>query len=75
MNFEGFKDLIHRVAGQWWKLAKKEIVELDLVQKYLQESPFLARQTPENELAYERLMDARVKLYVCSQSIRFKTIC
>ena len=29
MNFEGFKDLIQRVAGQWWQLATREIVEMD----------------------------------------------
>ena len=64
MNFEGFKDLIQRVAGEWWKLAKREIIELDMVKEYLQESPFLAKQTDKNEAAYERLMDARCKLYV-----------
>ena len=66
MNFEGFKDLIHRVVTQWWSLAKKEIIEIDFVKNYLQESPFKARQTPENEIAYEKLMDVRVKLYVSS---------
>ena len=64
MNFEGFKDLIQRVAVEWWRLAKREIIELDSVKTYLQESPFLAKQTTENETAYERLMDVRVKLYV-----------
>jgi hypothetical protein len=34
------------------------------VEDYLQVNPFTARQTPENELAYERLMDVRLKLYV-----------
>ena len=64
MNFEGFKDLIQRVAAQWWQLAQREIIELDSIKKYLQDSPFLAKQTPENESAYERLMDVRCKLYV-----------
>ena len=64
MNFEGFKILIQRVAIEWWALAKKEIIELDSVKNYLQESPFLAKQTPENESAYERLMDIRCKLFV-----------
>ena len=45
MNFEGFKDLVQRVAIEWWKLAKREIIELDMVKEYLQESPFLAKQT------------------------------
>ena len=36
------------------------------VNDYLQEDPFRARQTPENEIAYERLMDVRLKLYVSS---------
>ena len=64
MNFEGFQELIQRVAAEWWKLAKREVIELDLVKGYLQDSPFKAKQTPENETAYERLMDARCKLYV-----------
>jgi hypothetical protein len=34
------------------------------VDEYLQEDPFTAKQTPENEIAYERLMDVRLKLYV-----------
>ena len=34
------------------------------VNEYLQVNPFTARQTPENEIAYERLMDVRLKLYV-----------
>ena len=68
MNFEGFKILIQRVAGEWWNLAKKEIIEIDSVKAYLQDSPFLAKQTPENEAAYERLMDIRCKLYVSKSS-------
>ena len=70
MNFEGFKDLIHRVVTQWWQLAKKEIVELDFVTTYLEESPFKAKQTPGNEIAYEKLMDVRVKLYVSATEVR-----
>ncbi len=34
------------------------------VNEYLQENPFTAKQTPENEIAYERLMDVRMKLLV-----------
>ena len=68
MNFEGFKILIQRVAAEWWNLAKKEIIEIDSVKAYLQDSPFLAKQTPENEAAYERLMDIRCKLYVSKSS-------
>ena len=34
------------------------------VTEYLQENPFTAKQTPENEIAYERLMDVRLKLLV-----------
>ena len=64
MNFEGFKILVQRVAIEWWALAKREIIELDSVKNYLQDSPFLAKQTPENEAAYERLMDVRCKLFV-----------
>ena len=70
MNFEGFKDLIQRVAIEWWKLAKREIIEFDQVRIYLQESPFLAKQTPDNEIAYERLMDVRCKLYVSINAIK-----
>ena len=31
MNFEGFQDLIRRVAQEWYKSAKKEIIELEMV--------------------------------------------
>ncbi len=64
MNFEGFKDLIQRVAVQWYAIAKKEIIEMDAVNNYLSKNPFTAAQTAENEEAYERLMDVRCKLYV-----------
>ena len=64
MNFEGFKILVQRVASDWWTLAKREIIELDSVKKYLSENPFTAKQTTENESAYERLMDIRCKLFV-----------
>ena len=33
-----------------------------MVKAYLQDSPFTAKQSPENEIAYERLMDVRLKL-------------
>ena len=64
MNFEGFKSPIQRVAIEWWALARKEIIEIDNVKKYLQNSPFSAQETPENASAYERLMDSRCKLFV-----------
>ena len=35
---------------------------MDMVKAYLQDSPFTAKQSPENEIAYERLMDVRLKL-------------
>ena len=69
MNFEGFKSLIQRVAIEWWALARKEIIEIDPVKRYLQDSPFNAKETPENASAYERLMDSRCKLYVSSFDI------
>ena len=37
--------------------------------QYLQVSPFTAKQTPENEVAYERLMDVRLKLVDLSYEI------
>lgn len=69
MNFEGFQDLIRRVATEWYKLAKKDIIEMEMVDAYLEENPFTAKQTPENEIAYERLMDVRMKLYELSYEI------
>ena len=39
-----------------------QILEMDLVNAYLKDSPFTAKQSPENEIAYERLMDVRLKL-------------
>ena len=35
---------------------------MDYVNEYLKVSPFIAKQTKENEIAYERLMDVRLKL-------------
>ena len=64
MNFEGFKDLIQRVAIAWYAQAKKEITDMDAVNSYLAKNPFTAEQTSDNEEAYERLMDVRCKLYV-----------
>ena len=64
MNFEGFKSLIQRVASEWWALARREIIEIDPVKRYLADSPFNAKETPENAAAYERLMDSRCKLFV-----------
>merc|ERR1712209_385893 len=40
-----------------------------MVDNYLSESPFRAKQTKENELAYEKLMDCRMKLYELSYEI------
>ncbi len=64
MNFEGFQDLVSRLVQEWHRIAKKEIAEIDLVNAYLSDSPFQAKQTKENELAYEKLMDVRMRLYV-----------
>ena len=64
MNFEGFKDLISRVAMQWYGNAKKEILDFEAVDAYLEKNPFTAEQTSDNEEAYEKLMDVRCKLYV-----------
>ncbi len=64
MNFEGFKDLIQRVAIQWYSMAKKEVPDMEAVDAYLAKNPFTAEQNSDNEEAYERLMDARCKLYV-----------
>ena len=46
-----------------------KILEMDYVEQYLKESPFTAKQTPENEVAYERLMDVRLKLVDLSYEI------
>ena len=34
MNFEGFQDLIRRVAVEWYKAAKKEIIEMEMVNSF-----------------------------------------
>ena len=31
MNFEGFQDLIRRVAVEWYKAAQKDIIEMEMV--------------------------------------------
>jgi len=69
MNFEGFKDLISRVAMQWYGNAKKEILDFEAVDAYLEKNPFTAEQTSDNEEAYEKLMDVRCKLYELSYEI------
>jgi len=69
MNFEGFQDLMRRIARTWYERSKMEIVEMEMVTTYLQESPFVAKQTPENETAYERLMDVRMKMVELSYEI------
>ena len=71
MNFEGFKDLISRVAMQWYGNAKKEILDFEAVDAYLEKNPFTAEQTSDNEEAYEKLMDVRCKLYVSKFSRNF----
>ena len=75
LNFEGFKNLIVRVVREWYELAKRDHkFDMDIIKAYLQESPFTAKQTPENEEAYEKLMDTRMKLYVsklCNKSVEF----
>ena len=40
-----------------------------MVNAYLQDSPFTAKQSTENEIAYERLMDVRLKLVELSYEI------
>merc|ERR1711936_995811 len=69
MNFEGFQDLMRRIARTWYERAKAEIIEMNMVNNYLKESPFVAKQTPENELAYEKLMDVRLKMVDLSYEI------
>lgn len=71
MNFEGFQDLISRVVGEWYSSVKKGSTEeeMAMVDVYLSDSPFKAKQTKENELAYEKLMDTRMKLYELSYEI------
>ena len=87
MNFEGFQDLMRRIARTWYERAKSEvgpplvffldhnhfnlfqIIEMNMVNNYLKESPFVAKQTPENELAYEKLMDVRLKMVDLSYEI------
>ena len=46
-----------------------QIIEMNMVNNYLKESPFVAKQTPENELAYEKLMDVRLKMVDLSYEI------
>jgi len=69
MNFEGFQDLMRRIARTWYERAKSEIIEMNMVNNYLKESAFVAKQTPENELAYEKLMDVRLKMVDLSYEI------
>jgi len=69
MNFEGFQDLMRRIARTWYERSKIEVLEMDYVEQYLKESPFTAKQTQENEIAYERLMDVRLKLVDLSYEI------
>ena len=46
-----------------------QIIEMNMVNNYLKESPFVAKQTPDNELAYEKLMDVRLKMVDLSYEI------
>jgi len=70
LNFEGFRDLIQRVAVQWYALAKKEFgADMAVVDAYLAKNPFTAEQSSENEAAYEKLMDIRCKLFELSYEI------
>eukprot|EP00094_Tigriopus_californicus_P001703 TCALIF_01648-PA protein Name:"Protein of unknown function" AED:0.01 eAED:0.10 QI:51/0.5/0.66/1/1/1/3/0/582 len=62
MNFEGFKDLMHRVARSWLQLAKRKVTDIDKILDYLADDPFSAKQTANNEEAYEELMDVRMQL-------------
>ena len=72
MNFEGFKDLIQRVAIKWYSQSKREITDLEAVDSYLAVNPFTAQQTHDNEEAYERLMDVRMKLFVSKIALSVK---
>ena len=49
---------------EWYAKAKKEITDIEAVDAYLAVNPFSAQQTSDNEDAYEKLMDCRMKLYV-----------
>jgi len=60
---------MRRIARTWYERSKIEIIEMEMVNSYLSESPFTAKQTPENETAYERLMDVRLKLVDLSYEI------
>ena len=42
---------------------------MDYVNEYLKISPFTAKQTPENEVAYERLMDVRGVIHKTHKNI------
>ena len=44
---------------------------MDAVDAYLAKNPFTAEQTADNEIAYEKLMDVRCKLYVRYVLIRY----
>ena len=44
---------------------------MDAVDAYLAKNPFTAEQTADNEIAYEKLMDVRCKLYVIYVLIRY----
>lgn len=71
MNFEGFVDLLHRVVEEWYSMAKREVEDIEAINAYLENSPFSAKQTPENERAYEKLMDLRMKMFVSEGSVMF----
>jgi len=60
---------MRRIARTWYERSKLEILEIDMVNAYLQYSPFTAKQSNENEIAYERLMDVRLKLVELSYEI------
>ena len=65
MEFEAFHHLLTRVVESWLKLARKQPPEdFEKIKAYLQDSPFTARQTPDNEAAYEKLMDIRMSMTV-----------
>jgi len=70
LNFEGFRDLIQRVGVQWYAQAKKEYKsEFGAIDAYLAKNPFTAEQTTDNEGAYEKLMDIRMKMFELSYEI------
>ena len=64
MDFEQFRDLLHRIVRSWYAQAKIEIIDMKKINTYLQENPMTAKATKDNEEAYEKLMDIRCNMVV-----------